>query len=261
MAVETKGYSSTFRCGRTWLLDLNCWTPNSAGGFEWTATPVSKLVRSIAKSDGTIHVPSFDLSLSVYMSAEAKKSLAEQLRPTQIDPNTLTADRVAALRVSVTTGVALPLRRMQERYPVKIRQIVLAGLRAHSVVPKGGTNTLMSPVTSPEMLANSPQTLILTATRAEELSAAVHPDTELIEAGATAELHVWDGRWRGFFMDPDLPESKEDCNVIIKFFQRHLGHGVPRSSARAHADGSLTIAGSNRASWQTRLPDVRSEPS
>jgi len=87
------------------------------------------------------------------------------------------------------------------------------------------TSPLMSPVTSPAMLANFPPTLILTATRAGELSAAVHTDTELIKAGATAELHVWDGMWHGFFMDPDLPESQEAYDVIVKFFQRYLGHG------------------------------------
>jgi epsilon-lactone hydrolase len=67
--------------------------------------------------------------------------------------------------------------------------------------------------------------LILTATRAGELSAAVHTDTELTKAGATTELHVWDGLWHGFFMDPDLPESTDAYNVIVWFFQRHLGYG------------------------------------
>ena len=38
-----------------------------------------------------------------------------------------------------------------------------------------------------------------------------------------AELHVRDGMWHAFFMDPDLPESKEAYDAIVKFFARHLG--------------------------------------
>lgn len=89
------------------------------------------------------------------------------------------------------------------------------------------TNPLLSPITSPVVLAAFPPTLIVTATRAEELSAAVHTDTELTKAGVICELHVWDGMWHGFYMDPDRPDSREAYNVIVKFFQRHLGHGSP----------------------------------
>ena len=37
------------------------------------------------------------------------------------------------------------------------------------------------------------------------------------------ELHIWDGMWHAFFIDPDLPESNEVYRVIVKFFDRHLG--------------------------------------
>jgi acetyl esterase/lipase len=84
-------------------------------------------------------------------------------------------------------------------------------------------NPLLSPVVSPGILAKFPPTLILTATRAAELSAAVYTHAELIKAGTEAELHVWDGLWHGFLLDPDLPESQEAYAVIIKFFDRHLG--------------------------------------
>jgi epsilon-lactone hydrolase len=29
--------------------------------------------------------------------------------------------------------------------------------------------------------------------------------------------------WHAFFVDPDLPESKEVYGVIVRFFDRHLG--------------------------------------
>ena len=335
---------------------------------------------AVAESDGTVHVPGFNLPLSVYMSAEAKAALTKQLRGPQFDLNTVPAEKVATLRKSVNASVMPVLERMQERYPVEIGQQVLAGVRTHTVLPKnaadlhtrdrvlinlhgggfmvgdsgsigllesipiaslgriqvisidyrqgpefqfpaasedvaavykellkrfapqnigiygcsaGGllaaeatawiqtlhrprpgaigvlcasadarwagdasftvpalsgrpppspgtppnydekyyygnndlSNPLMSPVTSPAMLASFPPTLILTGTRAAEFSAAVHTDTELVKAGAIAELHVWDGMWHGFFTDPDLPESQEAYRVIVKFFERHLGHG------------------------------------
>jgi len=88
-------------------------------------------------------------------------------------------------------------------------------------------NPLLSPVVSPGILAKFPPTLILTATRAAELSSAVHNHAELVKAGAEAELHVWDGMWHGFFLDPDLPESQEAYDVIVKFFAQHLGRAGP----------------------------------
>lgn len=83
---------------------------------------------------------------------------------------------------------------------------------------------LISPVVSPALLAKFPPTLIITETRGGELSAAVHTHAELIKAGAEAELHVWEGMWHGYYvLYPDLPESRETFDVIVNFFDRHLG--------------------------------------
>jgi len=38
------------------------------------------------------------------------------------------------------------------------------------------------------------------------------------------ELHVWDGMWHSFFSDPDMPESREAYAVMVRFFDRRLGH-------------------------------------
>jgi acetyl esterase/lipase len=80
------------------------------------------------------------------------------------------------------------------------------------------------PVKSPALLARFPPTLVLTATRDFEMSSAVFTHSELIKAGVDAELHVWDGLGHGFFGEfPELPESIEAQNVIVRFFDRHLG--------------------------------------
>ena len=82
---------------------------------------------------------------------------------------------------------------------------------------------LVAPIRSPEMLAKFPPTLIITGTRAFEMSSAVHTHSQLVKLGVDAELHVWEGLFHGFFYNPDVPESRDAYDVIVKFFDRHLG--------------------------------------
>jgi len=87
----------------------------------------------------------------------------------------------------------------------------------------GPTDPLVSPVNSPEVLAKFPPTLIITGTRGFELSGALYSHQQLVKAGVETELHVWEGLFHGFFYNVDVPESKDALNVIVKFFDRHLG--------------------------------------
>ena len=82
---------------------------------------------------------------------------------------------------------------------------------------------LVSPVNSPEVLAKFPPTLVITGTRAFEMSSAVYTHSRLVKLGVDAELHVWEGLFHGFFYNPDVPESRDAYDVIVKFFDRHLG--------------------------------------
>ncbi|WP_238475382.1 alpha/beta hydrolase fold domain-containing protein [Sphingomonas cavernae] len=84
------------------------------------------------------------------------------------------------------------------------------------------TDPMVSPVLSPETLKRFPPTLIVTGTRAFEMSAAVNTHRELVKAGATADLHMWDGLGHAFFYDPALPESREAFDVMTGFFRKHL---------------------------------------
>jgi len=88
-----------------------------------------------------------------------------------------------------------------------------------------GTNPrdpLIAPVNSPEVLAWFPPTLIVTGTRGFELSNAVYTHTQLVKAGVDAQLHVWEGLFHGFFYNPDVPESRDCYDVIVKFFDQEL---------------------------------------
>ena len=82
---------------------------------------------------------------------------------------------------------------------------------------------LVAPINSPATLAKFPPTLIITGTRGFEMSGAVYTHTQLIKAGIDARLHVWEGLFHGFFYNPDVPESKDCYDVIIKFFAKRLG--------------------------------------
>lgn len=84
------------------------------------------------------------------------------------------------------------------------------------------TNPLASPILSPEILKRFPPTLIISSTRAADLSSAVDTHRELVKAGVDAELHVWDGLGHAFFYDIDLPESREAFQVMANFFGKHL---------------------------------------
>jgi len=85
------------------------------------------------------------------------------------------------------------------------------------------TDPLAAPASSSEVLAKFPPTLIVTATRGFELSSAVHTHGLLVKAGVDTDLHVWDGLFHGFFYNVDVPESRDCYDVIVKFFERHLG--------------------------------------
>jgi acetyl esterase/lipase len=82
---------------------------------------------------------------------------------------------------------------------------------------------LISPAYSLDVLSRFPPTLIMTASRDMALSGALYTHTQLLKAGAPAEIYVAEGLTHGFMFSPDLPEAKDALNVIVKFFDRHLG--------------------------------------
>jgi acetyl esterase/lipase len=82
---------------------------------------------------------------------------------------------------------------------------------------------LVAPANSLDVLAKFPPTLIITGTRGFELSSAVYSHSLLVKEGVDAELHVWEGMFHGFFYNTDVPESRDCFDVIVKFFDKHLG--------------------------------------
>nr|WP_207785967.1 alpha/beta hydrolase [Altererythrobacter segetis] len=85
------------------------------------------------------------------------------------------------------------------------------------------TDPLVAPASSPAVLAKFPPTLIITGTRGFEYSSAIYTHEALVKAGVDAELHVWEGLFHGFYYNPDVPESRDAFDVMVRFFDRHLG--------------------------------------
>lgn len=105
-------------------------------------------------------------------------------------------------------------RRLGKRKPHKDSDTSPAPIRRTRLVARNN---------SPQILAKFPPTLIITATRGFEMSGALYTHTQLVKYGVDAELHVWEARYHGFFYNPDVPESRDCYDVIVKFFDRHLG--------------------------------------
>jgi len=79
------------------------------------------------------------------------------------------------------------------------------------------------PINSADILRKFPPTLLIAGSRDFAVSSLFHTQAALTNVGVETELHIWDGMWHAFFIDPELPESKEVYKVIVKFFDRHLG--------------------------------------
>lgn len=86
------------------------------------------------------------------------------------------------------------------------------------------SDPLVSPALSPSILSKFPPTLLITGTRAWDMSATVQTQRLLIRAGVDAELHLWDGMGHCFTLEADLPESAEAYAVLVRFFDEHLKH-------------------------------------
>ena len=85
------------------------------------------------------------------------------------------------------------------------------------------SDPLVFPVNSSQLLAKFPPTLLIAGSRDGTVSSLFRTQQALSQAGVQAELHVWDGMWHAFFMDPGLPESQQVFAVVARFFDHYLG--------------------------------------
>ena len=83
---------------------------------------------------------------------------------------------------------------------------------------------LDSPGSYDEIMAKFPPTLLINGgARDFSLSMVVITHAQLVRLGVEADLHIWEGMPHCFKQNPDLQESQESYDVIVKFFDSHLG--------------------------------------
>ena len=87
----------------------------------------------------------------------------------------------------------------------------------------GPDNRLVYPEKDPALLAKFPPTLLITATRATDMSSALAMHRALTRAGVDASLQVFDGLHHCFIYQYSLPEVQDANATIVRFFDRHLG--------------------------------------
>lgn len=89
--------------------------------------------------------------------------------------------------------------------------------------PASDEDPMVDPNKSPELLARFPPTLLITGTRAFDMSPAIITHRALQRAGVDAQLHVFDGLGHCFYYDAQSPEGQDAYETMVRFFRRHLG--------------------------------------
>lgn len=85
------------------------------------------------------------------------------------------------------------------------------------------SDPLVAPTASDEVLAKFPPSLLITASRDFTMSTVIYTHSRLQRVAVEADLHLWEGLGHYFHHNVDLAEAREANNVIVKFFDRHLG--------------------------------------
>ncbi|MDE2302549.1 MAG: alpha/beta hydrolase [Sphingomonadales bacterium] len=81
---------------------------------------------------------------------------------------------------------------------------------------------IISPALHPAVIARFPPTLLITGTRAMDLSPAIVTNSALVKAHVPSELIVGEGMGHCYMYMPGLPEARDAHRAIVDFFRREL---------------------------------------
>ena len=81
---------------------------------------------------------------------------------------------------------------------------------------------MVSPALHPAVIAKFPPTLLVTGTRAMDMSPAVVTHSRLLDAGVASQLIVGEGMGHCYIYESELPEAQSAYHVIANFFRTHL---------------------------------------
>jgi monoterpene epsilon-lactone hydrolase len=85
------------------------------------------------------------------------------------------------------------------------------------------SDPMVSPAAHLDVLAKFPPTLVITGTRAPDLSSAVYTHSQLVKAAVPGDLIVAEGLGHCYIYTPSLPESQDAYRTIVRFFKANLG--------------------------------------
>jgi epsilon-lactone hydrolase len=80
----------------------------------------------------------------------------------------------------------------------------------------------ISPALHPEVMAKYPPTLIITGTRAMDMSPAIVTNSALLKAGVRSTLIVGEAMGHCYYYNFKLPESQDAYQAMIAFFRENL---------------------------------------
>lgn len=80
----------------------------------------------------------------------------------------------------------------------------------------------VSPAYHLDVLAKFPPTMVITGTRAMDLSPAIFTNSQLLKAGIRSTLIVGEGMGHCYYCDVALPESRDAYAAIVAFFRENL---------------------------------------
>ncbi|MCB2061358.1 MAG: alpha/beta hydrolase [Novosphingobium sp.] len=80
----------------------------------------------------------------------------------------------------------------------------------------------VSPGLHQDVLKKFPPTLLITGTRAMDMSPAIYTNSMLMKAGVETDLIVGEGMGHCYIMMPTLPEAQDAYAAIVSFFKQHL---------------------------------------
>ena len=81
---------------------------------------------------------------------------------------------------------------------------------------------LVSPMYHLDVLRKFPPALLISGTRAADLSSVVFTHSQLLKADVDARLLVGEGMGHCYMMFPNTPESQDAYRQITKFFNNKL---------------------------------------
>lgn len=151
--------------------------------------------------DGLVHVPAYELPLSIYMSAQAQQSYINQrANSTAIKPPT----GIVKARETHRTFYTPRLERDKAMYSVIVEEKVIAGVRASVIVPKEGVS-----------VGNRERVLINLHGGGFSVGAGIGGLIESIPISATGKIRIISIDYR---QGPEytFPAASEDVGMVYK---------------------------------------------